>query len=128
MKSKPYIIAALAVMVLALPLFASGQNVMQERIDGLRRIRAAGPVSESLADLWSDKKGINSCLRLRGRVRDAFTDERDSDYRFLIIESGGDVFYAAVYAPGNHDTPLRPLIGATPPVMSSVATSGMKMT
>ena len=112
MKSKPYIIAALTAMVLALPLFASGQNVMQERIDGLRRIRAAGPVSESLADLWSDKKGINSCLRLRGRVRDAFTDERDSDYRFLIIESGGDVFYAAVYAPGGHDTPLRPLIGA----------------
>ena len=36
MKSKPYIIAALAAMVLALPLFASGQNVMQERIDGLR--------------------------------------------------------------------------------------------
>ena len=51
MKSKPYIITALAAMVLALPLFASGQNVMQERIDGLRRIRAAGPVSESLADL-----------------------------------------------------------------------------
>ena len=77
------------------------------------QIRAAGPVSESVDDLfWNRDGGTNLCLKLSGRVRDAFTDERDEKFRFLVIDSTNGMFYAAVYDDRLDEKTLAGMAGA----------------
>lgn len=102
----------LAAMLLALAAASAGGRTEAERIEYLASIRTYGPVSESLDDLWSGKPGINCCLKLKGRVRDAFIDEHDHRYAFLVIESKGDFFYVAVRDREMSATALRSLVGA----------------
>ena len=79
-----------------------------------RQIRAAGPVSESISDLiWNRNGSTNLCMKLSGRVRDAFTDERDEKFHFLVIDSPGGMFYAAVDDERLDEKTLAGMVGAT---------------
>ena len=84
------------------------------RMAMFRQIRAAGPVSESISDLiWNRNGSTNLCMKLSGRVRDAFTDERDEKFHFLVIDSPGGMFYAAVDDERLDEKTLAGMVGAT---------------
>ena len=70
------------------------------------------PIAETPARHLLDPKLQDRPVRLRGMVRDAFHDEIDAYWNYIVLSSGGETIYATFTTDGSDIERLRSIIGA----------------
>lgn len=93
-----------------------GQNgilyTYARQIDVLSHGPAPLPVEATAADFYRGKY-LYRLIRITGTVIDAFTDEIDPRFMFLIVSSGRESIYVSIRKPETGDRRLLDLVGST---------------
>ena len=82
------------------------------QIDVLSHGPAPLPVEATAADFYRGKY-LYRLIRITGTVIDAFTDEIDPRFMFLIVSSGRESIYVSIRKPETGDHRLLDLVGST---------------